>query len=60
MKGDALYVGRVYFENQLIPGKVHVAHRGIYVGIRGEEKRFSQYEVLVWDPSGKGLKKIKS
>jgi hypothetical protein len=50
--GDVLYVGRVGFENQLIPGKIHVANNAIFVGVGEKEKWFRNYEILVLDPSG--------
>ncbi|XP_037887739.1 uncharacterized protein LOC119636465 [Glossina fuscipes] len=41
------YVGRGYFENSLIVGKISKIHRALFIPYKGSERRLENYEVLV-------------
>ncbi|KAH8272559.1 hypothetical protein KR026_006266, partial [Drosophila bipectinata] len=45
--GEALFIGRGYFQGSLTPGKVHPSHQCLYIPYGGQEHRLEAYEVLV-------------
>lgn len=44
--GEALYIGRVVHDGSLTVGKVQPSHGVLYISYGGEEKSFSDFEVL--------------
>jgi hypothetical protein len=46
-EGEKLYVGRVFHDGTLTPGKVHCSHGVCYIPYGGEEIPFKEYEVLI-------------
>ncbi|XP_066900742.1 uncharacterized protein [Halyomorpha halys] len=44
---EPLYVGRTIVNGFMTPGKVHPSHRCLYVPFDGEERSFTEYEVLI-------------
>jgi len=46
-EGEKLYVGRVFHDGTLTPGKVQTSHGVCYIPYGGEEIPFKDYEVLI-------------
>jgi len=46
-EGEKLYVGRVFHDGTLTPGKVQCSHGVCYIPYGGEELSFKEYEVLI-------------
>ncbi|KAJ9578119.1 hypothetical protein L9F63_025020 [Diploptera punctata] len=42
-----LYMGRVFHDGTLTPGKIHPSHGVCYIPYGGQELSFSEYEVLI-------------
>lgn len=45
--GERLYVGRVFHDGTITPGKVHPSHGVCYIPYDGLEIQFKEYEVLI-------------
>ena len=45
--GEPLFVGRAYYENSWVIGKVHKSHKVLYIPFAGREISISDYELLV-------------
>ncbi|KAF7992799.1 hypothetical protein HCN44_005143 [Aphidius gifuensis] len=44
---EILYIGRAYYQNKLLPGKIHPGNRCCYITWEGREIPIQNYEVLV-------------
>jgi len=45
--GERLYIGRVFHDGTLTPGKIHPSHNVCYIPFAGQELSFPNYEALV-------------
>ena len=58
---NIIYVGRVYHEGDLLPGKVNCQYHNIYVPYAGQEVWRNSYEVLAeFEPNQSRIKWIQS
>ena len=60
-KNNIIYVGRVYHEDDLLPGKVNCQYHNIYAPYAGHEVWKNSYEVLAeFEPHQSRIKWIQS